>query len=151
MAFANAFLGINHSLAHKIGAEFHIAHGYANAILMPHVIRYNAKNNGKTQVWSKYEYFRADEDYAKLAKAVGCEGETTEELVEAFVQKIIDLSKDLNLDLSIKGQGISKEEFEAKVDKLAVLAYEDQCTTANPKEPMIEELKEILYQAYEGV
>lgn len=151
MAFANAFLGINHSLAHKIGAEFHIAHGYANAILMPHVIRYNAKNNGKTQVWSKYEYFRADEDYAKLAKAVGCEGETTEELVEAFVQNIIDLSKDLNLDLSIKGQGISKEEFEAKVDKLAVLAYEDQCTTANPKEPMIEELKEILYQAYEGV
>ncbi|WP_311488097.1 bifunctional acetaldehyde-CoA/alcohol dehydrogenase [uncultured Helcococcus sp.] len=151
MAFANAFLGINHSLAHKIGAEFHIAHGYANAILMPHVIRYNAKNNGKTQVWSKYEYFRADEDYAKLAKVVGCEGETTEELVEAFVQKIIDLSKDLNLDLSIKGQGISKEEFEAKVDKLAVLAYEDQCTTANPKEPMIEELKEILYQAYEGV
>ena len=151
MAFANAFLGINHSLAHKIGAEFHIAHGYANAILMPHVIRYNAKNNGKTQVWSKYEYFRADEDYAKLAKAVGCEGETTEELVEAFVQKIIDLSKDLNLDLSIKGQGINKEEFEAKVDKLAVLAYEDQCTTANPKEPMIEELKEILYQAYEGV
>ena len=76
MAFANAFLGINHSLAHKIGAEFHIAHGYANAILMPHVIRYNAKNNGKTQVWSKYEYFRADEDYAKLAKTVGCEGET---------------------------------------------------------------------------
>lgn len=151
MAFANAFLGINHSLAHKIGAEFHIAHGYANAILMPHVIRYNAKNNGKTQVWSKYEYFRADEDYAKLAKTVGCEGETTEELVEAFVQKIIDLSKDLNLDLSIKGQGVSKEEFEAKVDKLAVLAYEDQCTTANPKEPMIEELKEILYQAYEGV
>lgn len=151
MAFSNAFLGINHSLAHKIGAEFHIAHGYANAILMPHVIRYNAKNNGKTQVWSKYEYFRADEDYAKLSKAVGCEGETTEELVEAFVQKIIDLSKDLNLDLSIKGQGISKEEFEAKVDKLAVLAYEDQCTTANPKEPMIEELKEILYQAYEGV
>ncbi|WP_200813105.1 bifunctional acetaldehyde-CoA/alcohol dehydrogenase [Helcococcus massiliensis] len=151
MAFANAFLGINHSLAHKIGAEFHIAHGYANAILMPHVIRYNAKNNGKTQVWSKYEYFRADEDYAKLAKTVGCKGETTEELVEAFVQKIIDLSKDLNLDLSIKGQGISKEEFEAKVDKLAVLAYEDQCTTANPKEPMIEELKEILYQAYEGV
>ncbi|WP_297378059.1 bifunctional acetaldehyde-CoA/alcohol dehydrogenase [uncultured Helcococcus sp.] len=151
MAFANAFLGINHSLAHKIGAEFHIAHGYANAILMPHVIRYNAKNNGKTQVWSKYEYFRADEDYAKLAKAIGCEGETTEELVEAFVQKIIDLSKDLNLDLSIKGQGVSKEEFESKVDKLAVLAYEDQCTTANPKEPMIEELKEILYQAYEGV
>ncbi|WP_282926000.1 bifunctional acetaldehyde-CoA/alcohol dehydrogenase [Helcococcus kunzii] len=150
MAFANAFLGINHSLAHKIGAEFNIPHGYANAILMPHVIRYNAKNNGKTQVWAKYEYFRADEDYARIAKLAGCEGNTTEELVEALVQKVITLGKDLNLKLSIKDQGVSKEEFEAKVDKLAELAYLDQCTTANPKEPMIEELKEILYQAYEG-
>lgn len=151
MAFANAFLGINHSLAHKIGAEFNIAHGYANAILMPHVIRYNAINNGKTQVWAKYEYFRADEDYARIAKLIGCEGETTEELVEALVQEVIKLGQDLGLTLSIKDQGVSREEFEAKVDKLAELAYEDQCTVANPKEPMIEELKEILWQAYEGV
>lgn len=151
MAFANAFLGINHSLAHKIGAEFNIAHGYANAILMPHVIRYNAINNGKTQAWAKYEYFRADEDYARIAKAVGIEGNSTEELVENLVQAVIDLGKDLGLKLSIKDQGVSREEFEAKVDKLAELAYLDQCTTANPKEPMIEELKEILYQAYEGV
>lgn len=150
MAFANAFLGINHSLAHKIGAEFNIAHGYANAILMPHVIRYNAKNNGKTQAWAKYEYFRADEDYARIAKLIGCQGNTTEELVEGLVQEVIKLGKDLGLKLSIKDQGVSKEEFEAKVDKLAELAYLDQCTTANPKEPMIEELKEILYQAYEG-
>ena len=150
MAFANAFLGINHSLAHKIGAEFNIPHGYANAILMPHVIRYNAINNGKTQVWAKYEYFRADEDYARIAKLIGCEGNTTEELVEALVQEVVKLGKDLGLDLSIKAQGVSKEEFEAQVDKLAELAYMDQCTTANPKEPMIEELKEILYQAYEG-
>lgn len=151
MAFANAFLGINHSLAHKIGAEFNIAHGYANAILMPHVIRYNAINNGKTQAWAKYEYFRADEDYARIAKAIGLKGNSTEELVEKLVQAVIDLGKDLGLKLSIKDQGVSREEFEAKVDKLAELAYLDQCTTANPKEPMIEELKEILYQAYEGV
>ena len=151
MAFANAFLGINHSLAHKIGAEFNIPHGYANAILMPHVIRYNAINNGKTQAWAKYEYFRADEDYARIAKAAGLEGNSTEELVEKLVQAVIDLGKDLDLKLSIKDQGVSKEEFESKVDKLAELAYLDQCTTANPKEPMIEELKEILYQAYEGV
>ena len=107
MAFANAFLGINHSLAHKIGAEFNIAHGYANAILMPHVIRYNAINNGKTQVWAKYEYFRADEDYARIAKLIGCEGETTEELVEALVQEVIKLGQDLGLTLSIKDQGVS--------------------------------------------
>lgn len=151
MAFANAFLGINHSLAHKIGAAFDIPHGYANAILMPHVIRYNAINNGKTQVWAKYEYFRADEDYARIAKLIGCDGETTEELVEQLVQEVISLSKDLGLKLSIKDQGVSKKDFESKVDELAELAYLDQCTTANPKEPMIEELKEILYQAYEGV
>lgn len=151
MAFANAFLGINHSLAHKIGAEFNIPHGYANAILMPHVIRYNAINNGKTQAWAKYEYFRADEDYARIAKLIGCKGETTEELVEALVQEIIKLSNDLGLKLSIKDQGVSREEFDKKVDRLAELAYEDQCTTANPKEPMIEELKEILISAYEGV
>lgn len=151
MAFSNAFLGIVHSLSHKIGAEFDIPHGYANTILLPHVIRYNAINNGKTQVWAKYEYFRADEDYATIAKLIGCEGNTTEELVEALVQEIIKLGKDLDLKLSIKDQGVSKEEFEAKVDKLAELAYEDQCTVANPKEPMIEELKEILWLAYEGV
>lgn len=151
MAFANAFLGINHSLAHKIGAAFNIPHGYANAILMPHVIRYNAINNGKTQAWAKYEYFRADEDYARIAKLIGCEGKTTAELVEALVEKVIELGKDLGLKLSIKDQGVSKEEFEAKVDELAQLAYLDQCTTANPKEPMIAELKEILISAYEGV
>lgn len=151
MAFANAFLGINHSLAHKIGAEFGIPHGYANAILMPHVIRYNAKNNGKTQAWAKYEYFRADEDYANIARLIGLKGENTEELVEALVQEIISLSKDLGLKLSIKDQGVSRELFESKVDELSRLAYEDQCTTANPKEPMISELKEILYLAYEGI
>lgn len=151
MAFANAFLGINHSLAHKIGAEFGIPHGYANAILMPHVIRYNAKNNGKTQAWAKYEYFRADEDYANIARLIGIKGENTEELVEALVQEIISLSKDLGLKLSIKDQGVSRELFESKVDELSRLAYEDQCTTANPKEPMISELKEILYLAYEGI
>lgn len=151
MAFANAFLGINHSLAHKIGAEFGIPHGYANAILMPHVIRYNAKNNGKTQAWAKYEYFRADEDYANIARLIGLKGENTEELVEALVQEIVSLSKDLGLNLSIKAQGVSRELFESKVDELSRLAYEDQCTTANPKEPMISELKEILYLAYEGI
>lgn len=151
MAFANAFLGINHSLAHKIGAAFGIPHGRANAILLPHVIRYNAKMPTKRQVWAKYEYFRADEDYAKIAKVLGLEGNTTEELVESLVQAIILLAKDVGQHMSIKAEGVSKEEFESKVDELAELAYLDQCTTANPKEPLISELKEILYQAYEGV
>lgn len=151
MAFANAFLGINHSIAHKIGGEFGIPHGRANAILLPHVIRYNSKNDGKTQIWAKYEYFRADEDYAKIAKMLELKGNSTEELVEALVQEIIKLAKDLEMDLSIKSHGVSREEFAEKVDRLAELAYLDQCTTANPKEPLVEELKEILWKAYEGV
>lgn len=151
MAFANAFLGINHSLAHKIGAEFKIPHGYANAILLPHVIRYNAINNGKTQVWAKYDHFHADEDYARMAELAGCKAHNNAAMVEALVQEVIKMGKDLNLKMSIKDQGVSKAQFESKVDKLAELAYEDQCTVANPKEPMISELKEILYQAYEGV
>lgn len=151
MAFANAFLGINHSLAHKIGAAFHIPHGRANAILLPHVIRYNAAMPTKRQVWAKYEYFKADEDYADIARELKLPGKTTEELVESLAQWVIELAKGCGIEMSIRAQGISREDFDAQVDQLAELAYEDQCTTANPKEPLISELKEILERAYEGV
>lgn len=150
MAFANAFLGINHSLAHKIGAEFEIPHGRANAILMPHVIRYNASAPTKHQIFPKYEYFRADEDYAEIARYLGLKGSTTEELVEALVQNIYQLGKKLNIEMSMKAQGVTKEQLDQAADRLAELAFEDQCTTANPKEPLIAELKEILYATYEG-
>lgn len=150
MAFANAFLGINHSLAHKIGAEFEITHGRANAILMPHVIRYNASAPTKHQIFPKYEYFRADEDYAEIARCLGLKGSTTEELVEALVQNIYQLGKKLNIEMSMKAQGVTKEQLDQAADRLAELAFEDQCTTANPKEPLIAELKEILYATYEG-
>lgn len=150
MAFANAFLGINHSLAHKIGAEFEIPHGRANAILMPHVIRYNASAPTKHQIFPKYEYFRADEDYAEIARYLGLKGSTTEELVEALVQKIYQLGKKLNIEMSMKAQGVTKEQLDQAADRLAELAFEDQCTTANPKEPLISELKAVLYATYEG-
>ncbi|MER2042087.1 bifunctional acetaldehyde-CoA/alcohol dehydrogenase [Desemzia incerta] len=150
MAFANAFLGINHSLAHKIGAEFEIPHGRANAILMPHVIRYNASAPTKHQIFPKYEYFRADEDYAEVARYLGLKGSTTEELVEALVQNIYQLGKKLNIEMSMKAQGVTKEQLDQAADRLAELAFEDQCTTANPKEPLISELKAILYATYEG-
>lgn len=150
MAFANAFLGINHSLAHKIGAEFEIPHGRANAILMPHVIRYNAKAPSKHQLFPKYEYFRADEDYAEIARYLGLKGETTAELVEALIQKIYELGKKLNIQMSMKEQGVTKKQLDQAADRLAELAFEDQCTTANPKEPLIAELKEILYATYKG-
>lgn len=149
MAFANAFLGINHSLAHKIGAQWHIAHGRANAILLPHVIRYNAKAPTKRQVWAKYNYFRADEDYAMIAKMLGLKGKTTEELVESLAQAIELLAHEMDVDTTLKGNGVTKEMFDRDVDRLAELAYEDQCTTANPKEPLISELKQILIDAFE--
>ena len=151
MAFANAFLGINHSLAHKLGAEFHIPHGRANTILMPHVIRYNAQKPKKFTAFPKYEHFVADQRYAQIARLLGLPAKTTEEGVESLVQAIIKLAKELDMPLSIAETGVSKEEFESKVEQLAELAFEDQCTTANPKLPLVSELADIYRQAYKGV
>jgi acetaldehyde dehydrogenase / alcohol dehydrogenase len=151
MAFANAFLGINHSLAHKIGPEFHIPHGRANAILMPHVVRYNAIKPRKHALFPKYERFVADERYAQIARMLGLPASTTEEGVESLVQAIIKLGKELNIKMSIAAQGVSKEDFEAVVDTLADRAFEDQCTTANPKLPLVTELAEVYRQAYKGL
>lgn len=151
MAFANAFLGINHSLAHKLGAEFHIPHGRANTILMPHVIRYNAQKPKKFTAFPKYEHFVADERYAQIARLLGLPARTTEEGVESLVQAIIKLAKELDMPLSIAATGVKKEEFESKVDQLAELAFEDQCTTANPKLPLVSDLADIYRQAYKGV
>ncbi|MCT2536174.1 bifunctional acetaldehyde-CoA/alcohol dehydrogenase [Aquibacillus koreensis] len=151
MAFANAFLGINHSLAHKLGAEFHIAHGRANAILMPHVIRYNAIKPKKFAAFPKYEHFIADQRYAEIAKVLGLPARTTEEGVESLVQAIISLAKELNIPMSIAENGVSKKDFEAKVDYLAERAFEDQCTTANPKLPLVTELAEVYRNTFKGV
>lgn len=151
MAFANAFLGINHSLAHKLGAEFHIPHGRANTILMPHVIRYNAQKPKKFTAFPKYEHFVADQRYAQIARLLGLPAKTTEEGVESLVQAIIKLAKELDMPLSIAETGVSKEEFESKVEQLAELAFEDQCTTANPKLPLVSDLADIYRQAYKGV
>ncbi|MDZ3951755.1 bifunctional acetaldehyde-CoA/alcohol dehydrogenase [Bacillus thuringiensis] len=150
MAFANAFLGINHSLAHKIGPEFHIPHGRANAILMPHVVRYNAIKPRKHALFQKYEHFVADERYAHIARMLGLPASSAAEGVESLVRAIIELGKSLNINMSIAGQGVDKEQFEEVVGVLAERAFEDQCTTANPKLPLISELKEIYMEAYKG-
>lgn len=151
MAFTNAFLGINHSLAHKLGAEFHVPHGRANAILMPHVIRYNATKPTKFAAFPKYEHFIADERYAEIARSLGLPAHTTEEGVESLVQAIINLAKSMNVPMSIESQGIDKKEFESKLDLLSDRAFEDQCTTANPRLPLVTELAEIYRKAYKGV
>lgn len=151
MAFANAFLGINHSLAHKLGSEFHIAHGRANAVLLPHVIRYNATKPEKFTAFPKYKHFIADKRYAEIARTLGLPARTTEEGVESLVQAIIALAKELNVPMSLETNNIDKAEFESKVDYLADRAFEDQCTTANPKLPLVTELAEIYRLAYKGV
>ncbi|MBA3926460.1 bifunctional acetaldehyde-CoA/alcohol dehydrogenase [Listeria rustica] len=151
MAFANAFLGINHSLAHKIGPEFHIPHGRANAILMPHVIRYNATKPRKHALFPRYESYRADQDYAQIARVLGLPASTTEEGVKSLVDAIISLGKDCGIEMSLKGQNVDKKAFDAVVDTLADRAFMDQCTTANPVQPLVSELKEVYMNAYKGV
>lgn len=150
MAFTNAFLGINHSIAHKLGAEFHIAHGRANAIILPYVIKYNGSKPSKFVSFPKYEYFIADQKYADIARRLGWKADTKEEGVNSLVEKIQELMKKLEMPTSLKEAGIPEDEFLAKVDLLADRAFEDQCTTANPRLPLVSELKQILLDSYYG-
>ena len=150
MAFTNAFLGINHSLAHKIGAEFHLPHGRINAILLPYVIRYNSSKPTKFVSFPKYEYFIADQKYAEIARKMGFKADTVEEGINSLISKIQELNEQLNIPKSFKDAGIDEKEFLAKVDLLADRAFEDQCTTANPRLPLVEELKQILLDSYYG-
>ena len=151
MAFANAFLGINHSLAHKVGPMFDIPHGRTNAILMPHVIRYNGRDPQKHAMFPKYDYFRADKDYADIARFMGwgTDKQSDAELVEVLAQKVYELGIAVGIDMNWKGQGVTKKLLQDTVYTLAEHAYEDQCTTANPKEPLISELKEIIEIAFD--
>lgn len=149
MAFANAFLGISHSIAHKIGGEYGIPHGRTNAILLPHVIHYNAKDPQKHALFPKYDFFRADTDYADIAKFLGLKGNTTEELVDALANAVYDLGCSVGIDMNLKSQGVTEELLHSTIDRMAELAFEDQCTTANPKEPLISELKGIIETAYD--
>ena len=150
MAFTNAFLGINHSLAHKIGAEFHLPHGRINAILLPYVIRYNSQMPTKFVSFPKYEYFIADQKYADLSRRMNFPAYTNEEGVNSLIEEIKKLNNDLNIPKSFKEAGIDDQEFLAKVDILADRAFEDQCTTANPRLPLVSELKQILLDSYYG-
>ena len=150
MAFTNAFLGINHSLAHKIGAEFHLPHGRINAILLPYVIRYNSQKPTKFVSFPKYEYFIADQKYADLSRRMNFPAYTNEEGVNSLITEIQKLNADLNIPKSFKEAGINEQEFLEKVDMLADRAFEDQCTTANPRLPLVEELKQILLNSYYG-
>ncbi len=150
MAFTNAFLGLNHSIAHKLGGEFHIPHGRANAIILPYVIKYNASKPTKFVSFPKYEYFIADQKYANLARKLGLPTKTTEEGVNSLIKAIQQLNNNLNEPKSLQEAGIDEKEFLAKVDELADKAFSDQCTSANPRVPLIPEIKQIMLDAYYG-
>ena len=150
MSFTNAFLGVNHSLAHKIGAEFHLPHGRINAILLPYVIRYNSTMPTKFVSFPKYEYFIADKKYAEMAKKIGLKADTVEEGINSLIAKVKEMNEFLGIPKSFKEAGIDEAEFIAKIDMLADRAFEDQCTTANPRVPLVSELKQILIDSYYG-
>ena len=150
MAFANSFLGMAHSLAHKIGAQFHTIHGYSCAVVLPHVIRYNGHVPSKLSVWPKYNHYCADKKYEEIAALLGLKFKNTEEAVEALAKAVIKLCKDCDLDPNLKAMGVKKEDLVKHLDDIAVAAYEDQCSPANPRVPMVEDMKEILLKAYSG-
>jgi len=150
MAFTNAFLGINHSLAHKLGGEFNIPHGRANAILLPHVIAYNAQKPTKFTIFPKYGEYVADYRYAQISRQLGLGGNTQEEQVESLIQAVRDLMTKLNIPHTVKDCGIDEAAYLAAIPRMAENAFEDQCTTANPRYPLVRELEEIYRKAYYG-
>ena len=151
MAFTNAFLGINHSLAHKLGGEFHIVHGRANAILLPHVIEYNGDTNpSKFVIFPKYEKYIAPQKFQEIARVLGLPASTPQEGVKSLADAVRKLMKELNMPLTIKELGIDEKLYLSKVEDLAYKAFEDQCTTANPRLPKVAELAELYKKAYYG-
>ena len=151
IAFANAFLGVCHSMAHKLGAEFHIAHGLANALLISNVIRYNAVDiPTKQAAFSQYDRPKSVARYAEIARHLGIEASRDHERVEKLVEWVDGLKKQLGIPASIQAAGVAEADFLAKVDKLAVDAFDDQCTGANPRYPLISELKQLLLDSYYG-
>ncbi|VEG72326.1 bifunctional acetaldehyde-CoA/alcohol dehydrogenase [[Pasteurella] aerogenes] len=150
MAFANAFLGMNHSLAHKIGGRFHTPHGRTNAILMPHVIRYNGTRPQKTATWPKYNYYKADVKYQEIARMLGLPCATPEEGVKSFAQACYDLAIKVGIKMSFKEQNIDEQTWMDARRDVALLAFEDQCSPANPRLPLVEDMQTILTNAYYG-
>ena len=151
IAFANSFLGVCHSMAHKIGAEFHIPHGIANALVLTNTIRYNATNlPTKQTAFSQYDRPNALRRYGEIALHLGFNHLHTADRVNAMLEWLDNLKRDLDIPMSIQEYGVNEQEFLAKVDKIAVDAFDDQCTGANPRYPLISELKSILITSYYG-
>ncbi|OJG43824.1 hypothetical protein RV02_GL002208 [Enterococcus gilvus] len=149
MAFSNAFLGINHSIAHKTGGEFGLPHGLVITIAMQHVIRFNgASGKVKRNPYPRYEVYRAQKDYADIARSLGLKGSTDEALVDSLCLEIAKLAEKLDVDTSLSGNGVTKEHFDGALEKLIDLVYNDQCTPANPRQPALSEIRQLLIDQF---
>ena len=165
MAFSNAFLGVCHSMAHKLGARFHVPHGMANALLLTNVIRFNANDNPTKQAsFPQYEFPSVISRYARVADYISTpvndvkntdlmdsrNAKSQEEKVEILIEGIEKLKKQLGVPSSIKEWGVDEAEFLAAVDELAVKAFDDQCTGSNPRYPLISQIKQLYLDSYYG-
>lgn len=152
MAFANAFLGLCHSMAHKLGAAFNIPHGIANALLLSQIIKYNATDcPDKQAIFPQYRFPCAKNRYAQIADEIGLQGATDDEKVERLLDAITELKKAIKIPLSIKEFGVTEADFYAKLDTLTEQAFDDQCTGANPVYPLMKDIKQLYIDAFNGV
>ena len=152
MAFANAFLGLCHSMAHKLGAMFNVPHGVANALLINQVIKYNATDCPKKQcTFPQYKFPNAKAKYGQIADELNLGGKNDDEKVELLLNEITRLKNAINLPKSIKEFGVKEKDFYDKLDEMVELAFDDQCTGANPAYPLMEDIRKIYIDAYEGV
>ena len=151
MAFANAFLGVNHSMAHKLGAFHHLPHGIANAVLLTEVMRYNAAEApAKMGTFSQYPYPDALARYAQLGRFAGCTGKDDHEVFEEFIAKLESLKEKIGIKKSIKEYGVDEKYFLDTLDDMVEQAFNDQCTGANPRYPLMKEIKELYLKCYYG-
>ncbi|MFJ9870174.1 bifunctional acetaldehyde-CoA/alcohol dehydrogenase [Streptomyces sp. NPDC101165] len=148
MAFGNAFLGIVHAMSHTLGATFHIAHGRTNAVLLPHVIRYNGTVPTKLTGWPKYENYRAPERFQEIARALGLPAATPDEGVESFARAVEQLRDTVGIERSFQELGVDERPFLDALPQQALNAYEDQCAPANPRMPMLDDMQKIMRTAY---
>ena len=151
MAFANAFLGVCHSMAHKLGAFHHLPHGVANALMITEVMRFNASEQpAKMGTFPQYQYPHALERYAECAHFLGICGKDDAETLELFIGKIEELKAKVGIKKNIKDYGIEEKDFLATLDEMVEQAFDDQCTGANPRYPLMKEIKEMYLRAYYG-
>ena len=149
MAFANAFLGLNHSMAHKLGAFHHLPHGVANAVILTEVMRYNAAEvPTKMGTFSQYQYPHALARYAEIGRFVGCQGKDDAEVFENFIAKLEELKEKIGIKKSIHEYGIDEKYFMDTLDDMVEQAFNDQCTVANPRYPLMKEIKELYLKCW---